>query len=44
VGTLYLEEEDIIVRTDDVLSRPDEALPFAIWKLRCLATTGNSES
>ncbi len=44
VGTLYLEEEDIIVRTDDVLSRPDEALPFAIWELRCLATTGNSES
>jgi len=35
VGTLHLPENDIIVRTDDVLSRPEEALPFAIWKLHC---------
>lgn len=35
VGTLHLPEDDIIVRTDDVLSRPEEALPFAIWKLHC---------
>lgn len=35
VGTLHLPEEDIVVRTDEVLSRPEEALPFAIWRLHC---------
>ena len=35
VGTLHLREEDIIVRTREVLSRPDEALPFAIWRIDC---------
>jgi hypothetical protein len=35
VGTLRLRQEDIVVRTDDVLARPDEALPFALWKLHC---------
>jgi len=35
VGTLHLRQEDIVVRTDDVLARPDEALPFALWKLHC---------
>jgi hypothetical protein len=43
VGTLYLEEEDIVVRTDDVLDRPEEALPFAIWKLDCKTQSGSSE-
>jgi hypothetical protein len=35
VGTLQLPQEDIIVRTREVLSRPDEALPFAIWRIHC---------
>ena len=34
-GTLTLREEQLVVRTRDVVSRPDEALPFAVWKLDC---------
>jgi hypothetical protein len=37
VGTLDLRQEDIVVRTDDVLTRPEEALPFAVWRLHCPA-------
>ncbi|UCC15484.1 MAG: hypothetical protein JSW21_06055 [Gammaproteobacteria bacterium] len=35
VGTLRLREKDIVVRTDNILARPDEALPFALWQLAC---------
>jgi hypothetical protein len=34
-GSLSLRSEDIVVRVRDVVTRPDEALPFAIWRLRC---------
>jgi hypothetical protein len=34
-GSLSLRREDIVVRVRDVVSRPNEALPFAIWRLRC---------
>jgi hypothetical protein len=34
-GSLSLRSEDIVVRVRDVVARPDEALPFAIWRLRC---------
>ena len=34
-GTLSLHREDILVRIRDVVTRPDEALPFAVWRLRC---------
>jgi len=43
VGTLHLPEEDIVVRTNDVLSRPEEALPFAVWKLHCPGDTPGQE-
>jgi hypothetical protein len=37
-GSLRLRPEDIVVRTRDFLSRPEEALDFAVWKLSCPAS------
>jgi hypothetical protein len=37
-GTLALHRQNIIVKVRDVVSRPADALPFALWRLRCLAT------
>jgi hypothetical protein len=34
-GSLTLRRDDIVVRVRDVVTRPDEALPFALWRLRC---------
>jgi hypothetical protein len=34
-GTLSLKEERLVVKTRDVVSRPDDALPFAVWQLDC---------
>jgi len=34
-GTLTLKNEDIVVKIREIVSRPDEALPFAIWRLNC---------
>jgi hypothetical protein len=40
-GVLSLYEDDILVKVREVVERPDEALPFALWRLRC-ARTGHS--
>jgi hypothetical protein len=37
-GELRLRPEDIVARVQDVVSRPSQALPFALWRLRCPAT------
>jgi hypothetical protein len=38
-GSLTLSQEDIVVRTRDIVSRPDDALvEYAIWKLHCPAS------
>ena len=34
-GTLSLREDALVVKTRDVVSRPGEALPFAIWRIEC---------
>jgi len=34
-GLLTVHAEDVVVRTRDVVSRPDDAPPFAIWRVRC---------
>jgi hypothetical protein len=34
-GTLTLHRQNIIVKVRDVISRPAEALPFALWRLDC---------
>lgn len=34
-GTLSLREDALVVKARDVVSRPDDALPFAIWRLDC---------
>jgi hypothetical protein len=35
VGELRLRPEDIVVRVQDVVRRPAQALPVALWRLRC---------
>ena len=42
-GELSLYAEDIVARVLDVVSRPDEALPFALWRVRC-ASSGAYEA
>lgn len=37
-GSLHLSEEDVVVRIQDVVSRPQETFDFAIWKLHCPAS------
>ncbi len=37
-GALELRREDIVVKVRDVVSRPADALPFALWRLRCPAS------
>jgi hypothetical protein len=37
-GELRLRPEDLVVRVRDVVSRPADALPFALWRLRCPAS------
>jgi MFS family permease len=34
-GTLSLRAERLVVKTRDVVRRPAEALPFAVWQLDC---------
>lgn len=34
-GTLLLREEQLLVKVPDVVSRPDEALPFFVWRVDC---------
>jgi hypothetical protein len=34
-GELRLRPEDIVARVQDVVSQPAQALPFALWRLRC---------
>jgi hypothetical protein len=34
-GTLMLHRQNIIVKVRDVVSRPSNALPFALWRLDC---------
>ena len=36
-GTLFLHEQDLVMRARDAASRPDRTPPFAIWRLRCPA-------
>jgi hypothetical protein len=37
-GELRLRPEDIVARVQDVVSQPAQALPFALWRLRCPPT------
>ena len=37
-GVLTLRPEDLVVEAQAVLKRPEEALPFAIWRVRCTAS------
>jgi hypothetical protein len=41
-GSLHLLQEDIVVRTRDIVSRPDEVWDNAIWNLRCPASQGQA--
>jgi hypothetical protein len=34
-GEIALRPEDIVVKVQDVVSQPAQALPFALWRLRC---------
>lgn len=34
-GTLSLSEQQLVIRVRDVVKRPDEALPFVIWRVDC---------
>ena len=34
-GALTLRSENIVAKTSDVVSRPTDAPPFAIWRLHC---------
>jgi hypothetical protein len=34
-GELHLRQEDIVVKVQDVVSRPADTLPFALWRLHC---------
>jgi len=36
-GVLSLRNERILVRVRDVVSRPEEALPFVLWQVDCPA-------
>jgi hypothetical protein len=35
VGVLTLRPEDIVVETRSVLTQPDDAPPYAIWRVLC---------
>jgi hypothetical protein len=39
-GILTLQPDDLVVETRAVLKRPDEAPPFAIWRIQCPAPEG----
>jgi hypothetical protein len=41
-GSLHLSQEDIVVRTRDIVSRPDDVWDNAIWNLRCPASQGQA--
>jgi hypothetical protein len=41
-GSLHLLQEDIVVRTRDIVSRPDDVWDNAIWNLRCPASQGQA--
>lgn len=42
-GVLSFHEEDLVVRVRDVVSDPDQALPFAMWRLRCQDPVSQTE-
>lgn len=42
VGSLHLLQEDIVVRTRDIVSRPEDVWDNAIWNLRCPASQGQA--
>lgn len=37
-GVITLRPEGLVVKVQDVVSRPADALPFALWRLRCPET------
>ena len=41
-GSLHLLQEDIVVRTRDIVSRPDDVWDNAIWNFRCPASQGQA--